>query len=63
MERENPEDLFLSYYYRRYEGPEVPQKLKASESFPWSYHILMKKEIVKYKNSSDLPPEAEIDIK
>lgn len=63
MDRDNPEDLYLTHYYRRYEGQEVPQKLKASESFPWSLQKLIKKEIVKYKNSSDLSHEAEIDKK
>ncbi len=61
INKESPDESLLLSYYRRSEGPEVPQILEASKTFPWSLKKILEKKEVLLKNSSDYPPEAVID--
>ncbi len=51
----------LTQYYRRVEGPPVPARMDASESFPWAQGQIMAGKMVSFSSLADLPPEAARD--
>ena len=60
---DNPDNLFLTHYYVPPGFPvEVPETMKASESFPWSLEKMMKKEPIVLRRISDAPRAGARDI-
>jgi PAS domain S-box-containing protein len=50
--------LTLTHLYRRLDGPEPPEQMRASESFPWTYQQIMAGKVVVVSSTEDVPAEA-----
>ncbi len=59
----NEENVFsLTHYYRRLEGPPVPETLRASESFPWSLARVQAGKSIIIPSLDAVPEGAERDV-
>ena len=58
---QNPDELVLTHLYRDPELPRPPERMSASEFFPWTQVKLMAGEIVSVPNTAEAPPEASRD--
>ncbi len=54
----NPDELVLTHLYRDPELPKPPERMRATEFFPWTQAKLMAGEIVSVPNTAEAPPEA-----
>ncbi len=60
---EFPANLFLTHYYVHPDFPvELPENMDASESFPWSLDMMIKKEPVIISRITNAPPAAARDL-
>ncbi len=57
----NPDELVLTHLYRDPELPKPPERMRATEFFPWTQAKLMAGEIVSVPNTAEAPPEASTD--
>jgi PAS domain S-box-containing protein len=59
---DNPTNLFLTHYYVPPDlSLEIPESMKANESFPWSLEMMMKREPIVLRRITDAPPAAALD--
>jgi len=53
--------LTITHLYRRFEGPPVPDRMNASEYFPYLMNQLLAGKVVAISSSAELPAEAARD--
>jgi len=58
---EPPNLLTLTHFYRRVDGPQPPEQMRASEYFPWTHQQLMAGKVVAVSSIEDVPAEAARD--
>lgn len=58
---QNPGELVMTHIYRDPELPPAPERMSATEFFPWAQAKLFAGEIVSVPNTADVPPEASTD--
>ena len=56
-----PSLLTLTHFYRRVDGPQPPEQMRASEYFPWTHQQLMAGKVVAVSSIEDVPAEAARD--
>ena len=56
-----PNLLTLTHFYRRVDGPQPPEQMRASEYFPWTHQQLMAGKVVAVSSTEDVPAEAARD--
>jgi PAS domain S-box-containing protein len=57
----SPEDLVLSHYHRAIAGPPIPERVRASEYFPWMQKQVLANKPVILPSVEDSPEEAVTD--
>jgi PAS domain S-box-containing protein len=55
------ENLALTHFYRTIEGPPIPERMRASEYFPWTLELMRSGKTLVLESLDDLPPEAAQD--
>jgi PAS domain S-box-containing protein len=56
-----PGSLALTHVYRAQEGPPIPERMQASESFPWCQQQMLAGRVVAVSSLEELPAEAARD--
>ncbi len=59
---EDADQLYLTHFYRAPELPVPPERMNASEFFPWAQRKVQAKVILDVPNTAELPPEAARDM-
>jgi PAS domain S-box-containing protein len=58
---QNPGELVMTHIYRDPELPPTPERMSATEFFPWAQAKLFAGEIIAVPNTAEVPPEASTD--
>src|SRR5664279_1896751 len=58
---QNPGELVMTHIYRDPELPPTPERMSATEFFPWTQAKLFAGEIIAVPNTTEVPPEASTD--
>ena len=61
-EAHNPGTFIQTHLYRPLGGPPVPERMEASEHWPWSLRKAVADEIVVLSSTENAPPEAAFDL-
>ncbi len=59
---DNPATLVLTHLYRPHGGPPPPERMEASEHFPWCFRKVAAGEVVAVSSMESLPVEAARDV-
>jgi formate hydrogenlyase transcriptional activator len=62
MNREDSGEVILTHYYFVNNAPVMPEKMRATQSFPWTLQQMLQKKECIFSSTSELPPEAEIEV-
>jgi formate hydrogenlyase transcriptional activator len=55
---ENPDELLLTHFYRAFDGPPIPRRMRASQNFPWSFQQVLAGRMFAISSMDNVPAEA-----
>ena len=59
---DGPPALTMTHVYRSLEGPPVPERMDAHQSFPWCMDEVVAGRVIAFPNVEEAPPEAARDL-
>ncbi len=61
-EAEGSDVLLLTHLYRPLAGPPLPERMTATENFPWCLEMLLRHQVVVVSRTEDAPEAAAVDL-